>query len=64
MSEIIKKTYFAGGCFWGVEYHLYNIEGVISTKTGYMGGYIDNPTYEKVCGKNTGHAETVEIRFE
>jgi len=59
-----EKAYFAGGCFWGVEYHLQKVEGVISVKSGYMGGFKDNPTYQEVCNSNTGHAETVEVIFD
>jgi peptide methionine sulfoxide reductase msrA/msrB len=60
----MKKAYFAGGCFWGVEYYFQKVAGVISTKVGYMGGHTDNPTYEEVSGHATGHAETMEISFD
>lgn len=60
----LEKIYFAGGCFWGVEYHFQNLPGIISTKVGYMGGNTDNPTYEQVCNLDTGHAETLEIIFD
>ena len=59
-----KKAYFAGGCFWGVEYHFDNLEGVIVAKSGYMGGKTENPTYEEVCYKDTGHLETVEVIYD
>jgi len=59
-----KKAYFAGGCFWGVEYHFDNLEGVIVAKSGYMGGKTDNPTYEDICHKDTGHLETVEVIYD
>ncbi len=59
-----KKAYFAGGCFWGVEHLFQAKEGVVSAVSGYMGGNVDNPTYEQVCAKNTGHLETVEITYD
>ena len=60
----LKKAYFAGGCFWGVE-HLYQGKaGVVDAVSGYMGGEVDNPTYEQVCAKRTGHLETVEITYD
>ncbi|MEA4892294.1 MAG: peptide-methionine (S)-S-oxide reductase, partial [Peptococcaceae bacterium] len=54
MSEI----YLAGGCFWGTEKYLSSIRGVLSTQAGYANGKTENPTYEEVCYRNTGHAET------
>jgi peptide methionine sulfoxide reductase msrA/msrB len=59
-----EKAYFAGGCFWGTEYLLKDLPGVLSTRVGYMGGHTKNPTYRQVCYENTGHAETVEIVFD
>ena len=57
-------AYFAGGCFWGVEYYMEQAEGVISVTSGYMGGSLDNPTYEDVCSHTTGYAETVQIVYQ
>ena len=62
-----RKTadaYFAGGCFWGVEYWLDQAPGVITAESGYMGGHVDNPTYEQVSGHDTGHAETVHVVYD
>lgn len=59
-----KKAYFAGGCFWGVEYHFEKVPGVISADSGYMGGYKDNPTYKEVCYTDTGHLEVVEVTYD
>ncbi len=58
-----KKAYFAGGCFWGVEYWFSKQEGVLSANSGYMGGDLENPTYQDVCYRNTGHIETVEVTY-
>ena len=57
-------AYYAGGCFWGVEYYLEKEDGVLSVLSGYMGGRTQNPTYEEVCSDTTGHAETVEVVFD
>ena len=64
MNDNIQKAYFAGGCFWGVEYHFQKLEGVISTKVGYMGGSVENPTYDQVSAHGTGHAEAIEVTFD
>ena len=53
-----------GGCFWCVEAVFNQVVGVESAISGYMGGHVDNPTYEQVCGKRTGHAEVVNVTFD
>ncbi|MEO0281885.1 MAG: bifunctional methionine sulfoxide reductase B/A protein [candidate division WOR-3 bacterium] len=60
----LKKAYFAGGCFWGVEYLFEKKEGVVDAVSGYMGGIVENPSYEQVCTGKTGHYETVEITYD
>jgi peptide methionine sulfoxide reductase msrA/msrB len=60
----MEKAIFAGGCFWGMEYHFQKIDGVISVVNGYIGGITENPLYEEVCSHTTGHAEAVEITYD
>lgn len=59
-----KTIYFAGGCFWGVEKYFSCIEGVVETEAGYANGDTENPTYEEVCERHTGHAEAVRVVYE
>jgi peptide-methionine (S)-S-oxide reductase len=54
----------AGGCFWCLEAVFDDLKGVESVESGYMGGPLPNPTYEQVCGEDTGHAEVVQIAFD
>ena len=53
-----------GGCFWCVEAIYNQLKGVESAISGYMGGHVDNPTYQQVCSKTTGHAEVVNVTFD
>ena len=54
----------AGGCFWCLEAVYDQVRGVASVESGYMGGAVDNPSYEEVCDGHTGHAEAVRISFD
>ena len=53
-----------GGCFWCVEAVYNQLIGVESAISGYMGGHVENPSYEQVCAKITGHAEVVNVTFD
>ena len=64
MSEDYEKAYFAGGCFWCMEPPFEDLDGVIEATSGYMGGNVENPTYEEVTTGTTGHAEVVEILYD
>lgn len=56
---MIKEiAYFACGCFWGTQYHMDRVPGIIATTSGYMGGTLSMPTYSDVCSKTSGHLET------
>ena len=54
----------AGGCFWCLEAVYDEIKGVDAVESGYMGGKNADPTYEQVCGGQTGHAEVIQISFD
>lgn len=55
---------FASGCFWSKEYFFSKVDGVLSTRVGFTGGHLDQPSYKVVCTKTTGHAEAVELTFD
>jgi peptide-methionine (S)-S-oxide reductase len=55
---------FAGGCFWCMEKPFDDLEGVLTTRSGYAGGSVANPTYEEVTRGGTGHAEVVQIVYD
>lgn len=57
-------AYFAGGCFWGVEHYLEQLDGVLVVESGYMGGHVESPSYEQVSSQTSGHLETVRVRFD
>ncbi len=59
----MTKAYFSAGCFWGVQYHFAKTAGVTDTRAGFMGGDVQNPSYQQVKTGETGHLETVEVTF-
>jgi peptide methionine sulfoxide reductase msrA/msrB len=60
----LSYAYFAGGCFWGVEYYLEKLDGVKEVISGFMGGHVKNPSYYEVVKTDTGHLETVEVIYD
>ena len=63
MSQMEIAT-LAGGCFWCLEAVYLDMEGVTKVESGYMGGHVENPSYEQVCSGRTGHAEVTQITFD
>ncbi|WP_425330969.1 peptide-methionine (S)-S-oxide reductase MsrA [Allopusillimonas ginsengisoli] len=61
MSETVM---LGGGCFWCTESVFLPLRGVLQVTPGYAGGHVDNPSYEQVCGKQTGHIEVVRVEFD
>lgn len=59
-----QKATFGAGCFWKPEFVFRQVEGVVSTSVGYMGGDVANPSYEQVCTGRTGHAEVVQVDYD
>jgi len=55
---------FGGGCFWCAEAVFKMLNGVASVEPGYAGGHTKNPTYEQVCGGDTGHAEVIKVEYD
>lgn len=53
-----------GGCFWCLEAVFDGLQGVVSVESGYSGGHLENPTYEDICGGDTGHAEVIRVTFD
>ena len=64
MDENTYSATFGAGCFWGVENNFMQLDGVLETSVGYMGGKFKNPTYFDVCSGMTGHAEVVKVIYD
>ena len=63
-SDASEIATFGAGCFWCVEAVFERLDGVLSVKSGYSGGFTEDPTYKEVCSGTTGHAEVCQIRFD
>lgn len=63
-NEKYERAVFAGGCFWCIEPPFDNLDGVITTTSGYTGGPEKNPTYKEVSYGKTGHTEAVEVIYD
>jgi peptide-methionine (S)-S-oxide reductase len=59
-----EQATFAGGCFWCIEAAFKEVDGVTDVVAGYAGGHVEDPTYEEVCGGETGHAEAVQVTYD
>lgn len=59
-----EEAIVAGGCFWGVEYFLRQIPGVVKVESGYTGGHTLDPNYDQICSGNTGHYEAVRVIYD
>jgi len=59
-----ETAILGGGCFWCIDAAYRELQGVTEVVSGYAGGHVENPTYEQVCGKQTGHAEVVKVVFD
>ena len=59
-----EEIILAAGCFWGVEHYLQRLSGVLKTEVGYTGGSLNNPSYEAVCRKDSGHFEALRVLFD
>ncbi|HVC58362.1 MAG TPA: peptide-methionine (S)-S-oxide reductase MsrA [Candidatus Acidoferrales bacterium] len=64
MASETQSIVFGGGCFWCTEAVFSMFKGVTKTTPGYAGGQMKNPTYEDVCGGDTGHAEVLKIEYD
>lgn len=63
-GKLLEVTTLAGGCFWCLEAVYDELKGVEDVVSGYSGGNVANPSYERVCTGDTGHAEAVQVTFD
>ena len=63
-KKVLETITLGAGCFWCIEAVLDRVDGIESVTSGYMGGELENPTYEQICTGQTGHAEVVQVEFD
>ncbi len=63
-EDKLGEATFGAGCFWHVEEEFSRVKGVVDTAVGFAGGTVPEPSYERVCRGDTGHAEVVHLRFD
>lgn len=59
-----EKATFGAGCFWSADPVYRQVDGIVDTVAGFMGGHVANPSYEQVCEETTGHAEVVQVEYD
>src|SRR5215216_2372931 len=64
MSANTETITLGGGCFWCLEAVYEKVDGVMAVESGYTNGHVERPSYEQVCGGNTGHAEVVRVSYD
>jgi peptide-methionine (S)-S-oxide reductase len=64
MTSTTDTITLGGGCFWCLEAVYERVRGVLAVESGYCNGHVDRPSYEQVCGGDTGHAEVVRVTFD
>jgi len=64
MNNNTETATLANGCFWCSEAIFKRLKGVESVLPGYAGGTVKNPSYDEVCMENTGHAESIQVKFD
>ncbi len=64
MNNQIERAVLAGGCFWGMQDLIRKLPGVLNTRVGYTGGEAPNATYEMLKSGQSGHAESIEMKFD
>lgn len=62
--DMSNKATFGAGCFWGIEARFRQVPGVSDALVGYMGGHVDEPSYQQVCTDQTGHVEVVQLDYD